>query len=127
MFYLQAKVGKERNLPQIETRQARSSNYGFQTNDYYRLPASEKQLQFAREIARKAGVTLPREAEQDRHAISGWISENKNAAAKGQFSNYPSSKQVAFAERIARIKRRNVPDECFRDRGLMSKWIDYNR
>ena len=114
-------------MPQTETNQARSPTYGFQTNDYHRLPASEKQLLFAREIARKAGITLPREAEQDRQVISEWISENRKLTAKGPFSGYPSSKQVAFAERIARIKRRNVPDECFRDRGLMSKWIDYNR
>ena len=70
---------------------------------------------------------MPRQAEQDRQAISDWISEHRKAASSGPFSNYPSSKQVAFAERIARIKRRTVPDECFRDRGLMSKWIDHNR
>lgn len=115
-------------MPQIETVEAGSStSYGFQTNDYHRLPASEKQLQFAREIARKVGVTVPPEAEQDRQLISEWIGAHRNAAARRQFSSYPSSKQVAFAERIARLKRRNVPDECFRDRGLMSKWIDGNR
>ena len=100
---------------------------GDQSNDYHLLPVTEKQLQFARAIAQRTGQVLSWDAQQDRRALSTWISENQNAPKGGQFSNYASSKQVAFAERIARLKRRSVPDECFRDRGLMSKWIDHNR
>jgi len=98
----------------------------FQSNDYHRLPVTEKQLAFARQIAQRSRINLPLDVQGDREALSQWISAHKNERQSGQFSNYPSSKQVAFAERIARIKRRNVPDECFRDRGLMSKWIDHN-
>lgn len=98
----------------------------FQSNDYHRLPVTEKQLHFARNIAQRTKVSLPLKVQGDREALSLWISTHKNGPTAGPFSNYPSSKQVAFAERIARIKRRNVPDECFRDRGLMSKWIDHN-
>lgn len=98
-----------------------------QSNDYYRIPATDKQISFAKQISERVGVTLPQEAQQDRYALSRWIDANKIAKPVGQFSNYPSSKQVGFAERIARMKRRDIPQECFRDRTMMSKWIDANR
>lgn len=96
------------------------------SNDYHQVPATEKQLTFAKQIAQRLGAVLPWEAQQDRYALSRWIDKNKTAKPMGQFANYPSSKQVGFAERIARMKRTEVPQECFRDRGLMSKWIDAN-
>lgn len=102
------------------------------TNDYHTLPASEKQLCFARALAERTGDVLPYELSQDRRRLSDWIERHKNAvpsrsATGGKFSNYPSSKQVAFAERLARAKRRDIPRECFQDKGLMSKWIDHNK
>ncbi|MDO7655760.1 MAG: hypothetical protein MUQ64_08465 [Paracoccaceae bacterium] len=96
------------------------------SNDYHHVPATEKQIAFARQISQRIGVALPREVQQDRYALSRWIDTHKIAKPAGQFSNYPSSKQVGFAERIARMKRRDVPQECFRDRTMMSKWIDAN-
>lgn len=101
------------------------------TNDYHTLPASEKQISFARALAARTGDVLPHAVAQDRRRLSDWIDRHKRApvcsATGGAFSNYPSSKQVAFAERLARVKRRDIPRECFRDRGLMSKWIDHNK
>lgn len=97
------------------------------SNDYHRLPATDKQLKFAREIAQGSGVTLPWDVQQDRRTLSVWIDENRSKLRSEPFSSEPSSKQVAFAERIARMKRRAVPQECFRDRTMMSRWIDSNR
>ncbi len=97
------------------------------SNDYHVVPATAKQLSYARQIASSYKKTLPEEIEQDRYALSRWIDENKPAPMTGQFANYPSSKQVGFAERIARMKRRVVPHECFRDKSAMSQWIDTNR
>ena len=91
------------------------------------LPATEKQLSYARTLAEKSHVALPRGIEQDRQALSKWIDAHKVPMAQGRFANYPSSKQVQFAERIARIKRSEVPQECFRDKTLMSRWIDGNK
>ena len=91
------------------------------------LPATEKQLSFARVLSAKAGVALPEGIARDRAALSKWIDAHKAPAGQGRFSNYPSSKQVAFAERIARAKRNPVPPECFRDKLLMSRWIDSNK
>jgi len=96
------------------------------SNDYHHLPATEKQIRFAREIAQGSGITLPWDTQQDRRLLSAWIDENKSKLSPHRTSQ-PSSKQVAFAERIARIKRSAVPDECFRDRAMMSRWIDSNK
>lgn len=103
----------------------RDVQYG--SNDYYVVPATAKQLSYARQISSLYGKSLPAEIERDRYALSRWIDENKPAPLAGRFSNYPSAKQVGFAERIARIKRRAVPHECFRDKSAMSEWIDTNR
>ncbi len=95
------------------------------TNDYHHVPASEKQLRFAHNLAARLKVQIPNAVLRDRSALSAWIDQHKGAMAKtSKFSNYPSSKQVAFAERIARMKRRAVPNACFKDRTLMSRWID---
>ncbi len=91
------------------------------------LPATEKQVSYARILASKSGTPLPKGIERDRIALSKWIDAHKVPAAQGQFANYPSSRQVQFAERIARLKRREIPQECFRDRTLMSRWIDGNK
>jgi len=98
------------------------------SNDYHQLPATEKQLKFARHLSVKNGVILPWEVQCDRRSLSQWIDEQQNKSQRtSKFDCYPSSKQVQFAERIARYKRSQVPDECFRDKGLMSKWIDCNK
>jgi hypothetical protein len=92
----------------------------------YALPATPKQIAYARSLALRNQTLLPWEVKQDRRSLSAWI----DAQAKmnpGTHDSRPTSKQVAFAERLARIKRRAVPDECFRDKGLMSKWIDGNK
>lgn len=99
----------------------------FNSNDYHVVPATEKQIRFARNIAQRTRVELPADLTSDRRRLSRWIDTHRKQAATSPFSNYPSSKQVAFAERIARIKNRDVPRECFRDKTLMSKWIDSNR
>ncbi len=89
------------------------------------LPATSKQLAYARKIAESQNVVLPWEIQQDRRALSQWIDTQR--AAPRVRDTRPSSKQAAFAERIARIRRSSVPDECFRDRTLMSRWIDTNK
>ncbi len=90
------------------------------------LPATMKQIAYARSLALRNQTLLPWEVQQDRRSLSAWIETQAKLRPVGQDSR-PTSKQVAFAERLARIKRRAVPDECFRDKGLMSKWIDGNR
>ena len=91
------------------------------------LPATEKQLTYARILAARSKSPLPKGLEKDRAGLSKWIDSHKAPAPTGRFAEYPSSKQVAFAERIARLKHREVPQECFRDRQLMSRWIDSNK
>ena len=81
------------------------------------LPATPKQIAYARSLALRNQTLLPWEVQQDRRSLSAWI--GSQAKLKPADSGQPTSKQVAFAEKLARIKRRAVPDECFRDKGLM--------
>jgi len=106
---------------------ARATPVAPSSNDYHVVPASEKQVQYARLIAARIKAELPGDVISDRTRMSAWIDKHKRQGAGSPFSNYPSSKQVGYAERLARLKHRPVPPECFRDRGLMSKWIDSNR
>jgi len=91
------------------------------------LPATEKQIAYAKRLAARSGVSLPDGLRADRTALSAWIDAHRMPPPAGRFDRYPSSKQVAFAERIARIKRRDIPRACFQDKTLMSRWIDGNR
>lgn len=93
----------------------------------YALPATPKQIAYARALALRNQTLLPWEVQQDRRALSAWIEAQAKLKPASEMDRLPSSKQVAFAERLARIKRRAVPDACFRDKGLMSQWIDGNR
>lgn len=99
-----------------------------EANDYHKVPASARQLRYARQIAARARISVPDAALMDRRTLSSWIDDHRSVVpSQGRFSDYPSSKQVAFAERLARLKRRDVPRECFKDKRLMSRWIDSNR
>jgi len=88
------------------------------------LPPTPKQLDYARQIARRMDAPIPRAELEDRKALSKWIDAHKRGGPRAPGA---TSKQVAYAEKIARVKRRAIPDECFRDAGLMSRWIDANR
>jgi hypothetical protein len=92
----------------------------------YALPATPKQIAYARSLALRNQTLLPWDVQHDRRSLSAWIEAQAKLTPTAQ-DDRPTSKQVAFAERLARIKRRAVPDECFRDKGLMSKWIDGNK
>lgn len=90
------------------------------------LPATPKQIAYARALSLRNQTLLPEEVRQDRRRLSEWIeAQSKLKPISGD--NRPSSRQVAFAERLARIKRRAVPEACFQDKSLMSKWIDGNK
>lgn len=92
----------------------------------FTLPATPRQISYARSLAARNHTLLPWEALQDRRTLSAWI-DAQARMRPAMPDNLPTSKQVGFAERLARIKRRAVPDECFRDRQLLSRWIDCNR
>lgn len=91
----------------------------------FALPATERQLAYARALALRNQSLLPLAVQQDRRSLSAWL--DAQAKLKPMNIGRPTSKQVAFAERLARIKHSTVPDECFRDRQLLSRWIDGNR
>ena len=91
------------------------------------LPATQRQIAYARSLALRNQTLLPSEVQQDRRSLSRWIEAQAQMKPVSILDGLPSSRQVAFAERLAHIKRRAVPDACFRDKVLMSKWIDSNK
>ena len=91
------------------------------------LPATPRQIAYARSFALHNQALLPWEVQQDRRSLSAWIEAQAQLKPVSDMDRLPTSKQVAFAEKLARIKRRAVPEECFRDKGMMSKWIDGNK
>ena len=91
------------------------------------LPATPKQIAYARSLALRNQTLLPWLAQQDRRSLSASIDAQARLKPVSDMDRLPTSKQVAFAEKLTRIKRRAVPEECFRDKELMSKWIDGNR
>lgn len=93
----------------------------------FALPATPRQIAYARALGLRNQTLLPWEVQQNRRSLSAWIEVQARLKPVSDLDRLLSSKQVAFAEKLARIKRRAVPDECFRDKGLMSKWIDGNR
>lgn len=93
----------------------------------FALPATPKQIAYARALALRNQTLLPWDVQQDRRSLSAWIDAQARMKPVSEMDHLPSSKQVAFAEKLARIKRRAVPNECFRDKGLMAKWIDGNK
>jgi len=93
----------------------------------FALPATPRQIAYARSLALRNQTLLPWDVQQDRRSLSAWIDAQAKLKPASALDLLPSSRQVAFAERLARIKRRAVPDACFRDKTLMSRWIDGNR
>ena len=91
------------------------------------LPATPKQIAYARSMALRNQTLLPWEVQQDRRSLSAWIEAQAKLKPVSDMDRLPTSKQVASAEKLACVKRRAVPEECFRDKGLMSKWIDGNK
>lgn len=89
------------------------------------LPATPKQLAFARKLAQRNNVVLDWDTQQDRWCLSRWIDEQVEVSKSKNLR--PSSKQAAFAERIASMKHRPVPDECYKSADLMSRWITANK
>lgn len=88
------------------------------------LPATAKQLSYARTLATRNHVTLPLEVQQDRARLSRWIEQQRKLAIATR--QLPSSRQVAFAEALARRKRTSVPEYCFKSREEMTRWISRN-
>ena len=71
----------------------------------FALPATPRQIAYARSLALRNQTLLPWEIQQDRRSLSAWIGAQAQMKPLSALDSLPSSKQVAFAERLARIKR----------------------
>ena len=93
----------------------------------FALPATPRQIAYARSLALRNQTLLPWDIQQDRRSLSAWIDAQAQMKPLSALDSLPSSKQVAFADRHHRLKRRADKPESCRYEGLMSKWIDGNR
>jgi hypothetical protein len=93
----------------------------------FALPATRKQIAYARSLALKNQAHLSWEVQQDRHSLSACIEAQARIKQLAELDRLPSSKQVAFGKRLARIKRRTVPEECFRDREPLRRLHIYSK
>lgn len=81
---------------------------------------TEKQLDYAKNIAKKLGIKLTEDVQTDFEACKAFIDANKDAASK------PSEKQINFARSIAERKGLELPPEVLAQAKEISKWIDAN-
>lgn len=93
---------------------------GFAGKDMPAAAPSEKQIFFAKEIAKASGVELPKEAQEDRAELSKWIDANKASAPKKP----PSAKQIGFAEKLAKEKKLEIPENLKSDWKVCSDFIE---
>jgi hypothetical protein len=63
----------------------------------YALPATPKQIAYARSLALRNQTRLPWEIQQDRRSLSAWIEAQARLKPVSDMDRLPSSKQVAFA------------------------------
>jgi len=80
-----------------------------------------KMLEFASNIAKRAGIALPDAVSTDFDACKAFIDTNKDAAMR------PSEKQVKFADSIAERKGLTIPPETLANGKTLSRWIDENK
>ena len=63
----------------------------------YALPATPKQIAYARSLALRNQTLLPWEVQQDRRSLSTWIEAQAQLKPVSDMDRLPTSKQVAFA------------------------------
>ena len=66
----------------------------------FALPATPRQIAYARALADRNRTLLPWEVQQDRRALSSWIEKQARLTPAADNDPRPSSKQVAFAEKL---------------------------
>lgn len=81
---------------------------------------SEKQINWARQIAEQSGKTIPEAALTDGKALSAWIDANKGESGPRP----PSEKQIAFARKIAAEKGAEITEAILTDMKACSAFID---
>ncbi len=82
---------------------------------------TDKQLEFAKNIAKKLNLRVPDDVMTSFDACRAFIDEHLPAY------NKPSEKQLSFAQNIAQRKGVAIPDEILANGRELSRWIDDNK
>ncbi|AQW80396.1 DNA topoisomerase IA [Campylobacter pinnipediorum subsp. pinnipediorum] len=82
-------------------------------------PPSEKQLEWAKSIAKNINLELPKGIEGDWKICSNFIEKNKDKDVRP-----PSEKQLAFAKKLATDNKVELPNGIEKDVKICSNFID---
>ncbi len=77
---------------------------------------SQKQVDFARQLAEEIGEEIPEEVLSDRRKLSRWIDAHKP----------PTQKQIEFARSVAKQLGEELPEEVLKNQKKLQKWLDDN-
>ncbi|HDX6250496.1 TPA: type IA DNA topoisomerase [Campylobacter fetus subsp. venerealis] len=82
-------------------------------------PPSQKQLEWAKNLAANLNIELPKGVEEDWKICSEFIEKNKDKDIRP-----PSEKQLAFAKKLASDNKVELPKDIEKDMKICSKFID---
>ncbi|PSM51243.1 DNA topoisomerase IA [Campylobacter blaseri] len=82
-------------------------------------PPSDKQLEWAKSIAKNINLELPKGIERDWKICSNFIEKNKDKDVRP-----PSDKQLAFAKKLATDNKVELPNGIEKDVKICSNFID---
>lgn len=82
-------------------------------------PPSDKQLEWAKNLASNLNIELPKGIEEDWKICSEFIEKNKDKDIRP-----PSEKQLAFAKKLASDNKVELPKDIEKDMKICSKFID---
>ena len=110
-------AGKQQYLNFIKPLHEKLGNVEVTAQEKKISPPSQKQLEFAKQLAQKTGLELPDSIEEDYKICNEFIEK-----AKAQVP--PSQKQIELAKKLANDKKVDLPKNYEKSLEICSKFID---
>lgn len=101
------------NAPQRQTKAEQRQDGGSRSAD----KPTEKQINYARSLAKEYCFTIPKEAYASKQSMSEWLDEHLAQIP-------PTEKQIAFLENLANSVGVELPEEAYNSRNKCSEYID---
>lgn len=84
-----------------------------------------KMLDFAKKVAERKGIKLPKEVTTSFDECKKFLDENATPSNGGAYP--PSEKQLSYAKSIAEKKGLDIPEDALAEGKKLSAWIDENK
>ena len=88
-----------------------------------KIAPTAKMVDFAKEIAARKGVSLPKGCATDAQICRAFLDEHRDPPSNG----VPSERQLAFARQIADAAGIEIPSAATESTAALSAWIDQNK